>query len=786
MPRYRRTRRPGMSGGLVYLHKMVRARSPAVHNEYVRRRSRNVTVRYFVFIFAVSVLIALPSILLTYRTVERVLIRQLYATSLERLEQASSAMTTLHFSTIPATVQLFEQKEVQRLMYGTRNEGRLLLDRIELLRHARLSNPIIDSIAVYNYRTDMIYPSRGGPVPVSHYEDAVLVDMLHDISHYGAYRYIPRRVEDKNVFTLIVGNLPTDGRVMRGAVVANIDERLLRGLFEVGLSEELGETIIIDRNGTVLSHPRVEEFGRDVGATPHVARVLGAAEPQGVFVTEIDGESSVVTYTTHPAMGWHFLQTIPTNRVFSELHRARNATLAILAGVFVAAVGATLIASRRLAKPVQKLSDRVRGLHDQYLIDGIDGGGEIGLEFMDRTLELVDTRMNTLSNYYRLHREVHRRELLHALLAGEVDERIVNWEEEDLRPIAPDRERLVVVVRLASHGDDELNALLRGCREAFAVSSEPVRTAGDRGALIVSRSEFSPGALGRREVADRTRAALRDGTTDVLGAVVGISSSSNRDRSLALLYQEALSATNERFRGDGRRLFFYEESHDETEPYRLPEGEIERLLREVKGGALDRAEQILETLLDEVRYHRYDDFTFLAQYLLYESQRHLSVGGGPESDTLVEITELRSSTHWLVDLHALRSRLTTIFRRYVEERRTARPSKRSNVVERILEAVEGEFTDCNLSPKSIAAGVGLSTNYVRRVFKAEMGVSLSDYITRIRMEECRRSILDLDIPIKVLCKRVGFASYNYFFETFKKHTGMTPIEYRRTGAVPKT
>ncbi len=752
-----------------------------MHSEYVRRRNRNVTVRYFVFIFAVSVLVALPSILLTYRTVETVLIRQLYATSLERLEQASSAMTTLHFSTIPATVQLFEQKEIQRLMYGMRNEGRPLLDRIELLRHARLSNPIIDSIAVYNYRADMIYPSQGGPVSVSRYEDAALVDMLHDISHYGAYRYIPRRVGGKNVFTLIVGNLPTDGRIMRGAVVANIDERLLRGLFEGGLSEELGETVIVDRNGTVLSHPRVEEFGLDVRTTPHIERVLGADEPQGVFVTEIDGESSVVTYTTHPAMGWHFLQTIPTERVFSELHRARNATLLILGGVFVVALGATLLASRRLAKPVQKLSDRVRGLHDQYLIDGIDGDGEVGLESIDRTLERVDTRMNTLSKYYHLHREVHRRELLHALLAGEVEETTVNWEEEDLRPIAPDRERLVVVVRVAPYGEDELDALLRRCRVAFAVSSEPVHTAGDRGAIIVSRAAFSPGALGRREVADGIRAALREeGVAVPPDAVVGISSSTDRDRSIALLYQEALSATNERFRGDGTRLFFYKEAHDETEPYRLPEGEIERLLREVKGGAPDRALQILETLLDEVRHHRYDDFTFLAQYLLYESQRHLSCCGGPESGIPVEITELRSSTHWLVDLHALRSCLAAIFRRYVEERRAARPSKRSHVVERVLETVDREFTDCNLSPKSIAARVSLSTNYVRRVFKAEMGVSLSDYITRVRMEECKRSILVHDVPVKELCRRVGFASYNYFFETFKKHTGMTPIEYRRT------
>ncbi|MCG8480407.1 MAG: helix-turn-helix domain-containing protein [Spirochaetales bacterium] len=749
-----------------------------MHNTHIRRPNRDVTVRYFVFIFAVSVLIALPSILLTYRTVEKVLIRQLYATSLERLEQASSAMTTLHFSTIPATVQLFEQKEVQRLMYGTRNEGRPLLDRIELLRHARLSNPIIDSIAVYNYRTDMMYPSRGGPVPVSRYEDAALVDMLHDISHYGAYRYIPRRVGNKNVFTLIVGNLPTDGRVMRGAVVANIDERLLRGLFEAGRSEELGETIIIDRDGTVLSHPSVEAFGRDVRSTPHIERVLVAEEPQGVFVSEIDGESSVVTYTTHPAMGWHFLQTIPTNRVFSELHRARNATLLILGGVFMVAVGATLIASRRLAEPVRKLSDRVRGLHDQYFVEDL-GGGEIGLEFIDRTLELVDTKMDTLSKYYRLHREVHRRELLHALLSGEVDERTVNWEEEDLRPIAPDRERVVAVVRLATHDEDKLDALLHLCRGVFAVSSEPVRTAGDRGALVVPLSEVASGAPGMRAIGDGIRAAFRDGGAERLGAVAGISSSIDRDRSLALLYQEALSATNDRFRGDGERLFFYEESHDEPEPYRLPEVEIERLLREIKGGALDRGVRILETLLEEVRCHRYDDFTFLAQYLLYESQRHLSCCGGPESEMVVEITELRSSTHWLVDLHALRSRLTSIFRRYVEERRTARPSKRSSVVERILEAVAGAFTDCNLSPKSIAAEVGLSTNYVRRVFKAEMGVSLSDHITKIRMEECKRSVLDHDVSIKELCRRVGFASYNYFFETFKKHTGMTPVEYRR-------
>lgn len=702
-------------------------------------RGREVVRRYFVAILAVSLLLLIPSIFLTYNSVERLLIEELHDSSLDRLEAVSSTVTTLHFSTIPATVALFEQKEVQRLMYGLENEGSDLLRRIELLQHAQLSNPIIDSVVVYNYRTQMFYPSAGGPQPAALFTDRKLIEVLNNIRRYGTYRYIPRQLGDRNVFTLIVGHLPTVGETMRGAMIVNIDERAFRALFA---SDQGGaETIVLSHDGTILSHPDMSRFGQTVRQAPIVEGVTRSEDAEGSFVTELGGKESLVTFATHPVMQWRFVQTVPADLVFAEIRDARNRTLLLVAAFLLFAVLATFVASRRLARPVQKLSARAEELHD----------------------------------YYESHRSLHRRDLLRALLLGEQGEDQVAWEAEDLAAIGADSHRIVLLVLLEREAVASVEEILEALRRHLSNSTHPVPLSPERGALVLPGSDLPPGKLGAKELLRRL--IPQEAELPFPGAYIGVSSLTNKRSSLAAAYRDAVEAASARFRDDGRKLFFHEETTVVSGGYKLPEEAVERLLREVKGRHLRRAKEILHTLLDDVRSYRYDDFTFLAQYLLYEASRH--IGSTAPDSVSSELGRLRASTDWLTDVSQLERRLLEVFETYAEAGDSGGSSRRNQTVQRVVAQIDGNYRDKNLSPASIADGLSLSTNYVRRMFKEEHGVSVSDYITQLRLEECKRRLLSEDVAVKELFGEVGFSSYNYFFETFKKNTGMTPLEYKR-------
>mgnify|MGYP005761175731 CR=1 FL=1 len=84
----------------------------------------------------------------------------------------------------------------------------------------------------------------------------------------------------------------------------------------------------------------------------------------------------------------------------------------------------------------------------------------------------------------------------------------------------------------------------------------------------------------------------------------------------------------------------------------------------------------------------------------------------------------------------------------------------------------------NLSVKDISAHVFLSTSYVCTFFKNETGSTLNQYITEYRMEKAKQLLMDSRYKISDISSRVGYSDGNYFGKSFKKHTGLSPSEYR--------
>ena len=92
--------------------------------------------------------------------------------------------------------------------------------------------------------------------------------------------------------------------------------------------------------------------------------------------------------------------------------------------------------------------------------------------------------------------------------------------------------------------------------------------------------------------------------------------------------------------------------------------------------------------------------------------------------------------------------------------------------------IAGHYRNPSLSVKDISAHVFLSASYVCSVFKNETGKTLSQYITDYRMEKAKRLLADPRYRISDISSQVGYSDGNYFGKSFKKHTGMTPSEYR--------
>ena len=84
---------------------------------------------------------------------------------------------------------------------------------------------------------------------------------------------------------------------------------------------------------------------------------------------------------------------------------------------------------------------------------------------------------------------------------------------------------------------------------------------------------------------------------------------------------------------------------------------------------------------------------------------------------------------------------------------------------------------CSLA--DLAEEMEVSENRLAAIFKKEVGVSLSAYLTKIRVQSAAHLLLNGQMQVSDIAASVGIADPNYFVKLFKKEFGETPTAYRR-------
>ena len=86
----------------------------------------------------------------------------------------------------------------------------------------------------------------------------------------------------------------------------------------------------------------------------------------------------------------------------------------------------------------------------------------------------------------------------------------------------------------------------------------------------------------------------------------------------------------------------------------------------------------------------------------------------------------------------------------------------------------------NISMKELCAVACMSQNKLSGIFKQIYGVTVNDYIQRLRAEKGKELLLQTDMSVREIAHDVGYDRHASFTEMFKQKAGMSPIEYRRS------
>lgn len=267
-----------------------------------------------------------------------------------------------------------------------------------------------------------------------------------------------------------------------------------------------------------------------------------------------------------------------------------------------------------------------------------------------------------------------------------------------------------------------------------------------------------------------------------IGFSVGIGTVAGGLTSISESYNNALDAVE-------YRLFFGKQSVTEyggikgqesvhmDYPYEM---EQEILRQAMRFHNRVKTMEYLDTFLEQVGHISAEDASLYVHQLGVAINRALRQTDKVQANHLYSMREF---SHFMDSLQTLKEKQqqikATLDELFVA---TAEDSgrKKHGIVQKVEEFVNLNYQNPEITLEDMAQQVGLSSNYIRRIFREQCGYSPMDYLVNTRIGMAKDLLKNTDRTAREIALLVGYSNTKYFYSLFKKQTGYTTYEYRKS------
>lgn len=100
-------------------------------------------------------------------------------------------------------------------------------------------------------------------------------------------------------------------------------------------------------------------------------------------------------------------------------------------------------------------------------------------------------------------------------------------------------------------------------------------------------------------------------------------------------------------------------------------------------------------------------------------------------------------------------------------------------IQAVISYMEEHYSE-DIGLESIADNFSTTPKYLSKLIKEKLGVNFLDYLSGLRINAAKILLSETDKNISDIFTEVGFNNRNTFIRTFKKNTGLTPTEFRKS------
>lgn len=208
--------------------------------------------------------------------------------------------------------------------------------------------------------------------------------------------------------------------------------------------------------------------------------------------------------------------------------------------------------------------------------------------------------------------------------------------------------------------------------------------------------------------------------------------------------------------------------------------ELERqLVVAIESGDQHVFQQYMQRVLPQGIDYSQFSFTFIAMRLmliLHSVAKKYDDGAG-DSMLQQQLWDCQTTIGSFRSREAVVQQLEVLGRLVIQTAQRARSSNGVSITAAVKKYMEENFA-YELTLSGLADMFHLNETYLSGLFKQHVGVTFSEYLTRLRMHKAGELLSGSELKLTDIAMLVGISSSSYFSTSFKKFYGMSPKEYR--------
>jgi AraC-like DNA-binding protein len=564
------------------------------------------------------------------------------------------------------------------------------------------------------------------------------------------------------------------------------------------LSEQSDSFILImDGNGMILNPHESSMIDQSILQTNIKNHLAQSNQMTDSFILGTGTHKKYITYMNSEANNWRIVNVQNYQNVFGKVDKMRINSIWMIVNFILLSMFVSFVLSLKLYKPIENLLKLIKRT-DHHEVDRVtldtDEFSFISSEykFARDNMEMLkrnhETKINILKTY-------HLRKLVTDSSIASLHEIQEEYVEGRLKIDLTQRMLLIVLkfdnyLQYSKNKDDfekkmHKFAIINIAQEIISrrfAENEFVDMKSDHLVFLLNIHEQT------RELKEELIALLKYIQHNILkyyGISLTVSISELIDNYLDITksYGQALEYSNYRLIY-GKMMVITSEmvrvNQSNAEFQFAPEME-KRLIESIKANDLKQVREVLSDLMRYLSTLSYHNITYSLRHLIVIVTNVVrEINNGNINQISIDLQHLYTVVMEQESLEEIHLLLTDLMLEIHEKRKNMLgDSKNQILVDAIKEIIEQNYGDLNLNLQSISTTMKMSTSHISKIFKNKESISVTDYITEVRLNHSLILLEKKDsYSIGEIAEKIGFGSQSYFFKLFKKRFGTTPKEYR--------